>query len=621
LSKADLQTESRIALTRDGPVPEGLSLLVMCEEGVFTYPLPREGEITLGRSEQCEVRVEDPKLSRKHAIVRISGGARQQVSLVDLGSLNGTTLGDRKVAPHQAVQVNVGEMIAIGSTVFVVQSGEAASRKWRLWSHEQFQRRLAEECVRASGRREDEAFALLKIRFRNARDADAIEDVLGDSLRKKDVVAPAGPGVYEILLVETSDVTSDAIASRITSQLQRRGVDVEMHVAVYPRDGVTPDHLEGSEGAPPSRRADSLAADGSLVGGAMRRLQPVIDKIAAGVINVLILGETGVGKEVLARTLHTRSPRSSKPLLCINCAALSESLLESELFGHERGAFTGAVSSKPGLLESAEGGTVFLDEVGEMPLALQAKLLRVLEQREVLRVGSLKPRPIDVRFIAATNRDLETESARGRFRPDLFFRLNGMSVEIPPLRERVDEIEPLARIFLKQACVAAGRTEDVRISMQAMALLKRYRWPGNVRELRNIIERAVLLSNDETITLEHLPSEKMGPVVEIRASRGNASFAQATLPPPGMARRTAPPPLRDLSDEDAEEITMTDVAREMPRIGPVDPRDDERRRIVAALEQCAGNQTQAAKILGISRRTLVTRLGTYALPRPRKKST
>src|SRR5580693_4118856 len=188
-----------------------------------------------------------------------------------------------------------------------------------------------------------------------------------------------------------------------------------MHLAIYPRDGDDPESLLDSEGAPPSRRLDSdRDPRGSIfVGVSMRALEPMIDKIAAGTINVLVLGETGAGKEVIARTLHARSPRSSRPLLCINCAALSESLLESELFGHEKGAFTGAVAAKEGLLESAEGGSVFLDEVGEMPIALQAKLLRVLEQREVLRVGSLKPRAIDVRFLAATNRDLEAEIRAG----------------------------------------------------------------------------------------------------------------------------------------------------------------------------------------------------------------
>jgi len=260
-----------------------------------------------------------------------------------------------------------------------------------------------------------------------------------------------------------------------------------------------------------------------------------------------------------------------------------------------------------------------------MPLPLQAKLLRVLEQREVLRVGALKPRPIDVRFIAATNRDLEVESARGRFRLDLFFRLNGISVVIPPLRHRVEEIEPLARVFLAQACAAARRAEPMRISAQALALLKRYAWPGNVRELRNIIERAVLLSSGDTITLEYLPSEKMGPVIEIRAAARSGQSAPSgksdTMPPP---RPSAP------GYERGEYVPLDSVTQQVAfdararggtagAGGAIAGSEDERHRIIQALDRCAGNQTQAAKILGISRRTLVTRLSTYDLPRPRKK--
>ena len=179
----------------------------------------------------------------------------------------------------------------------------------------------------------------------------------------------------------------------------------------------------------------------------MRRVHELAERAAAGTINVLITGETGVGKELLAETVHRASPRRGGPYVCLNCAALSETLLESELFGHERGAFTGAVQAKPGLLETAARGTLFLDEVGELPLATQAKLLRVIETREVTRLGSVRPHRIDVRFIAATNRDLEAEVARGAFRADLYFRLNGITLTIPPLRSRLEEIRPLAETF------------------------------------------------------------------------------------------------------------------------------------------------------------------------------
>src|SRR5262249_37565759 len=188
---------------------------------------------------------------------------------------------------------------------------------------------------------------------------------------------------------------------------------------------------------------------------------------------------------------------------------LSETLLESELFGHERGAFTGAVQAKQGLLETANEGTVFLDEVGELPASIQVKLLRVIEEQQVWRVGSLKPRPIDVRFVSATNRDLETEVGAGRFRRDLFFRLNGILIVVPPLRERLSEILPLAKGFVSHVCQKMGHVSVPDISPEAVEHLQRYPWPGNVRELRNVMERAVLLCTGDLITPQHLPVEKM----------------------------------------------------------------------------------------------------------------
>jgi DNA-binding NtrC family response regulator len=328
------------------------------------------------------------------------------------------------------------------------------------------------------------------------------------------------------------------------------------------------------EAAPRAARA---AGDLVVEDPAMRSLHTMLDRVAAGVIHVLLLGETGVGKEVFAERLHRRSPRRDKPFVKINCAALTETLVESELFGHEKGAFSGAVSANPGLLESAEGGTVFLDEVGELSLGLQAKLLRVLEDRLVRRVGGVKSHPVDVRVVAATNRDLEAEIAAGRYRSDLYFRLGGFVLTIPPLRERVGEIAPLARRFALAAAEQSGRAPPT-ISDEAMALLAANRWPGNIRELRNVIARAVLLSSGTSITPEHLPAAK-----------------------PGVAAVAAP----------ADAAPLPDALR--AALGVV-----ERQRIADALDRCAGNQTRAARLLGISRRALVTKLEQHALPRPRK---
>jgi DNA-binding NtrC family response regulator len=328
----------------------------------------------------------------------------------------------------------------------------------------------------------------------------------------------------------------------------------------------------------------------------------MVERFAAGVIPVLVLGETGVGKEVLATMLHALSPRASKPLVCLNCAALPESLLESELFGHERGAYTGAVQTKPGILESAKGGTVLLDEVAEMPLSVQAKLLRVIDQREVLRLGTTTPRPIDVRFIAATNRDLETEVARGTFRSDLYYRLNAAQIVIPPLRQRRDEIAPLARTFVRVACRRAGRSNELRISAEALALLVEYPWPGNVRELRNVIERAVLLAVGDVILPEHLPTERIGRGSGAPGAGGERQASAAT-----DARRVSTlRPRIALPGLDPDEPTVVDNA--------------EQAKILRVLEDCDFNQTRAAERLGISRRTLVSRLASYGWTRPRRKN-
>jgi DNA-binding NtrC family response regulator len=236
----------------------------------------------------------------------------------------------------------------------------------------------------------------------------------------------------------------------------------------------------------------------------MRAVYEHIDSVAPSAINVLILGETGVGKDIVAQALHARSGRRG-PLVRVNCAALSASLLESELFGHERGAFTGAHSAKPGLLEVAAGGSAFLDEVGEMPLALQSTLLHAIETREVQRVGSVTPRAVDVRFIAATNRPLEADAASGRFRADLYDRLAGFTIAVPPLRERREDILPLAEAMLARLSARAGLPSPPQLNEEAERRLVAHAWPGNVRELRNVIERALLLANGRTIDVSHLP--------------------------------------------------------------------------------------------------------------------
>jgi transcriptional regulator with GAF, ATPase, and Fis domain len=313
----------------------------------------------------------------------------------------------------------------------------------------------------------------------------------------------------------------------------------------------------------------------------MSAVWQLVDIVAPARISVILTGETGVGKQVVAERVHARSPRANACFLSINCAALPEPLLESELFGFEKGVFTGATQAKPGLLESADGGTVLLDEVGEMALGTQAKLLRVLENREVQRLGALRPKPLDVRFLAATNRNLADEVAAGRFRADLYYRLNGVTILTPPLRERTSEIPGLLERFIGHAAKDLGRPAPP-VPAATLAALLAYSWPGNVRELKNVAERAVLLARGGALLPEHFG---------IGAS---APMARPSAPPPAPASSLPAGSLRD-------------------SVGEV-----ERARIVAALKETGGNQTRAAKLLGISRRSLLDRLDAYGIPRPQK---
>jgi DNA-binding NtrC family response regulator len=336
------------------------------------------------------------------------------------------------------------------------------------------------------------------------------------------------------------------------------------------------------------------AASSAGAGVAMARVHRILARVAPDDVSVLLLGETGVGKEVLAESIHRASPRASRPLLRLNCAAMSDSLFESELFGHEKGAFTGAVAQKVGLLESARGGTVFLDEIGELPLGLQSKLLRALEQRVVRRVGGRVELPIDVRFVSATNRDLEAESARGTFRSDLYFRLSGFTVRVPPLRQRLDELPELARSILASAA-EERQLPAPKITAAALGALLAHPWPGNVRELKNVLVQALILSEGGAIDARDLPLDEMRARARSLADaspRSSAANEETALP--------APP------------TSSVD-----PSLRPT--REELRARIEAALQSTAGNQTEAARLLGVSRRTLIHRLEELGIARPRKK--
>jgi len=328
----------------------------------------------------------------------------------------------------------------------------------------------------------------------------------------------------------------------------------------------------------------------------MVRVYALLERLARAELPVLVHGETGTGKELAAAAIHHGSPRRRGPFVALNCAAIQESLLESELFGHERGAFTGAASAKAGLLESASGGTVFLDEIGELSAAAQAKLLRALDTKKITRVGDVHERPIDIRVVAATHKDLATEAAAGRFRQDLFFRLSGATVWLPPLRDRPAELSILAQTFLAAACVA-GRRAPMAISDAAMQRLGAHPWPGNVRELKSVTDYVAAAYPDAVLLPSHVEER-------LAAARGLlASIPQTAtpLPPPPAVPGAASPPLPSPA-AGAGFRNIGDEVREL-----------ERSRMAAALEATGGSQKRAAELIGMPLRTFVTKSKQYGL--------
>ncbi len=312
----------------------------------------------------------------------------------------------------------------------------------------------------------------------------------------------------------------------------------------------------------------------------MDRAYALAELVAPTPVCVLLLGETGVGKTVAAERIHAASGRTG-PLLKLNCAAVPEQLLEAELFGYERGAFTGAQAAKPGLVEAATNGTLLLDEIGDMPLATQAKLLHVVEHNEVMRLGALKPRAVDVRFLAATHRDLPAMITEKTFRADLYYRINGIAITIPPLRERRDELLALAAHFLASTCRRIGR-EPPRLRADAQAALLAHAWPGNLRELRNVMDRVALL-----------------------AQGGEAGADVLGLAP---ASPTTPPATPRAKAERA--AAGGDLRAEIEAF--------ERERVLQALEEAGNNQARAAEMLGLPLRTFVAKLTRFGLTRAKR---
>ncbi|MDB4961445.1 MAG: Sigma-54 dependent response regulator [Myxococcales bacterium] len=513
-------------------------------------------ELTFGRVDACEIKVDHESVSRRHARVRRRA---DHVQVEDLGSRNGTLVNGAAVTGPR--RLAAGDVIAIGPATAIVATSTVAKRTRQVATVNEFEDRFDAEVDRAV--RYQRPLGLVMLRIEGPVDlmTEHVETLLGQ-LRRMDVVAEYGAEELALVLPESDREATLSVARR--SAAVPVGLTARAGTASFPEDGSHVGELIGMardrlRGVDPESRPASTIGHVVVADPLMEQVMALAKRVAPSGITVLVAGETGVGKEVVAESVHRLSPRRAGPFVRLNCASLSETLVESELFGHEKGAFTGAISAKPGFFEAASTGTLFLDEIGELPVSTQAKLLRVLEQRKVVRVGGTQETPVDVRLVCATNRDLESEVTRGRFRQDLYFRISAFVIPVPPLRDRRTEIEPLALHFARELS-PPGRT--AAISPEVLEVFDAYAWPGNVRELRNVIERAVVMSGGTRIEPHHLPDRLLEKL----------ALASTSAPQIDVRQRVA---------------------------------DVERESVLDALEATHNNQTKAAKKLGISRFALI----------------
>jgi DNA-binding NtrC family response regulator/pSer/pThr/pTyr-binding forkhead associated (FHA) protein len=582
----------QLRTTGQSPVAgAGLALEIFHRDGVRVVPLVDGASVVIGRYAPADVTVRDSSMSRQHACVeRVDG----EVWIEDLGSTNGSWIGGERIT---RAPLTPGGEVVFGAVVASLTAGGALGR-WGLESHDGFVRRLDAELARSRLHRR-RAVLLMTSGGAHQRLASWLP-VLRRRLRPFDLIALYSARACEILLPEVDEAEARSLAGTLM-----RGLDgLRTGLAVYPDHGSsTGELLEGvrsalreADGDEPLRTAAPVAqrtaSPEEMAGGplpvvqsaAMGEVFRTASRLASSAIPVLITGETGTGKEVVARFIASSGKRTGKPLVCVNCGAIPGQLIESTLFGHVKGAFTGASGAAKGVFEAADGGTVLLDEVGELPAAAQAALLRVLEDKRLTRVGATREIEVDVRVLAATHRDLLAMCEANEFRLDLYYRLNAMTLTIPPLRERTEEIEPLVERFVEQA----NRTNDCHVNgidEAAMAALCAYPWPGNVRELRNAVERAVVIAYDETITVDELPE----PVREL-AAPGEPAVAIPTPQTSGDAPLVA--------------VNLKE------KLGQV-----EADLIIAALSGARWNREEAARALGVSLRTLARRMAAHGIRR------
>jgi two-component system, NtrC family, response regulator AtoC len=576
-----VQTETEQGECGDYTRPRA-TLMIHQRDNVVVVPLERGVPHVIGRGDSSDTVVRDKKISRRHTRVLWT---ERGCFVEDLGSKNGTLLRGERVTAR--CRFREGDELSLGSTVIalnVLHSGETSRLEVPGYDH--FLERLEQDVVRCSVFRRPMALLMVRCIATGPETTLSLLGHVRERLRPVDYVGVYGTRHLVVAMpeatLELAGRTADVIARSFSPHLPR----VVVGLASYPSTAMSADELlsvsrEAARQATldaPVQGLDSSAReedDGRVILASpeMRRLYELVGRVASTTAPVLIEGETGTGKELVARAIHRESERRTGPFVAVNCGAIPVNLVESTLFGHERGAFTGAQRRHAGYFESASPGTLFLDEVGELPAAVQSALLRVLDRRRIRRVGSTVELEVNVRIVAATHRDLEALVESGEFRQDLLYRLNTHKLEVPPLRERPLDIEPLVEHFLERAARDNGLPR-LEIDEAAMAALCGYGWPGNVRELRNVMERAVIVAEESRVTSEELPRRVRGGGV----NRGG------------------------------DKNPFVDGGGFKERVGQY-----EEALIMAALDQTGGNQTHAAKLLKMPVRTLVYKIKRFGI--------
>jgi DNA-binding NtrC family response regulator len=547
---------------------------------------PQAAPLTFGRSWPADIVVDDASVSRAHArfFVAPDGG----VCFEDLGSTNGTRLNG---APAQRGRIAPGDELRLGDVTCGLHVLTLVPGALGLLGYDKLLELLHYELARAKTFGRTAALLMVAARAPGHPMRKWVTALL-ERLRPVDRAAVYASDAVLVALPEATHAEADALGAQIVAE----DPQLRFGVATLPEDGFSVDELLDAARTAMVRGARAKAAPPPsgrpfIMGERTRPVWELVDRVARAALPVLILGETGTGKEVVAAALHQRSARADGPMRSVNCAAIPQTLVESVLFGHEKGAFTGAEKQARGVFEQAHGGTLFLDEVGELPAGAQAALLRVLETKKLTRLGGDRELTVDVRVVAATHRDLEAMGRLGTFRSDLYYRLQGVTIAVPPLRERRDEIVAFAEAFLRDAARENARSVGA-FEPAVLAALARWGWPGNVRELKNVIERAVVIARGDVVTLSDLPERVRETAV------GHEGSVLPSVHPSGavvgFVRAAAPAPAEPSVDY-KERLRL-----EMQRY--------ERELIVSALAASGGNVTVAAQALKIPVRTLTHKM-------------